>query len=126
MRFIKALPAVTIILSLLVACAGQQEPVDESEPAASNPGPTNTVAVAEASATATMIPPTETSPPPEPTELPPLEEPTAAPTVEPTEVVVAEDLSEDSCLDCHRDKERLIETAAPEEEAPPSESSGVG
>jgi hypothetical protein len=31
----------------------------------------------------------------------------------------------DTCLGCHMDKERLIETAAPEEKTP-SESSGVG
>jgi cytochrome c5 len=36
-----------------------------------------------------------------------------------------EDISEDHCLDCHTDKDRLIDTAAPEEEVV-EESSGEG
>lgn len=59
------------------------------------------------------------TPTPEPEPMPlPTEEPTLVPTSVPTEVV-------DYCVDCHTDKEQLISTAKPVEEAE-SESSGVG
>jgi len=45
------------------------------------------------------------------------------PTAEPTEEVMAE---VDYCLSCHTDKEQLVATAKPEEEAAESESKGVG
>lgn len=65
-------------------------------------------------ATATTVPttnnvPTATS---KPTDTP-------EPTEEPEEVVT-------NCVLCHSDKEMLIETARPEEEKEPGESSGVG
>ena len=54
-------------------------------------------------------------------------EPTASavPTTPPTETPEIVASVTDECLACHMDKEKLIETAAPEEKAP-SESSGVG
>ncbi len=47
----------------------------------------------------------------------------APPTAEPTEEAVVE---VDYCLSCHTDKEQLVATAKPEEEAAESESKGVG
>jgi hypothetical protein len=62
-------------------------------------------------------------------------EPTSEPTEEPvgpteiSEVVVnespSEDIPEDECLNCHSDKQSLIDNAKPEEEVA-SESSGEG
>ncbi len=55
---------------------------------------------------------------PEPTSSP---IPTPSPTESPEMVASVSD----ECLACHMDKDKLVETAAPEEKAP-SESSGVG
>lgn len=51
--------------------------------------------------------------------------PTSQPEAEAVAVVAEEEIQGNECLDCHRDKQRLIDTAAVEEEAP-DESSGVG
>lgn len=60
----------------------------------------------------------ETPPPPLPTAT--AEEKPVA-----TETVVAAEPETDECVACHTDKERLVETAAPEADAE-GESKGVG
>ncbi len=58
--------------------------------------------------------------------------PAAAPTVEPTALepvaptaTVQTVAAKDTCVECHTDKEQLIQTAKPEE-VKPKESEGVG
>lgn len=55
-------------------------------------------------------------------------EPTVAAEVQATEVAAEPiDMETDSCVDCHTDKDKLTETADPEEEdAHGEESEGVG
>jgi hypothetical protein len=56
----------------------------------------------------------------------PVENPAAVvPTHEPTPQAAPE-AEMDECLSCHSDKDRLIETAKPDEESAESESKGVG
>lgn len=102
-----------LLMALFLTACGQEEP----------PTPTEQVAVVEEAATDTPEPATATATAtntPEPTET---TAPTATTEPTPTEEVVAE--VNDECLSCHADKDRLIETAATEEETP-NESSGVG
>jgi hypothetical protein len=103
---------------LLAACGEDESPMPTEQAAAEAPTvvaeeeATNTPEPPEPTATATETPaPTETMAP----------TPTTEPT--PTEEVIAE--VSDQCLACHSDKDQLINTAKPEEQAP-SESSGVG
>ncbi len=67
----------------------------------------------------------ETTPTAELEEVTPKPTATIAPTPIPTETSEIVASSTDQCLACHMDQEKLMETAAPEEQAP-SESSGVG
>ncbi|PKO12822.1 MAG: hypothetical protein CVU39_22050 [Chloroflexi bacterium HGW-Chloroflexi-10] len=50
---------------------------------------------------------------------------TQAATSVPTQPVAVEP-AKNTCLDCHTDKQRLIDTTAPEEESAEEESEGVG
>ncbi|MGD9093755.1 MAG: hypothetical protein PVF74_12975 [Anaerolineales bacterium] len=94
-----------LAMVLLAACGG---------------APTNTAPV-ETEVTEVVLPTeTEVEQDPTPTEVPTVEPtPTEIPTEVPTEVPI------DECLECHQDKDRLIDTAKPEEEVV-SESSGEG
>lgn len=60
-----------------------------------------------------------------PTEAATETEPTAPATEEATPVAVASAVPDTECLNCHTDKQHLIDTAAPVVEAE-SESKGVG
>ena len=108
--------ALSILLLFLLGCASQ--PTVEESAEIDQPMVT---AVAElivteaATDTATAPPPTVTT---EPTDIPSPTE-TPEPTAEPTAVVT-------NCVLCHSDKDLLIDTADPEEEKEPGESSGVG
>jgi PBP1b-binding outer membrane lipoprotein LpoB len=115
-----------IVLSLAIAfilgaCSPSGEPSDEDASQntveVAQEVPTNT-AEPTATETSTAVP-TETAAPTETATVAP--SPTPVPSPTPEEIVA----STDACLNCHLDKEQLIETAAPEEKAP-SESSGVG
>ena len=111
------IPLVLSILLLLLLGCSSPAPAEES---AEIEQPTVT-AVAElivteaATETETALPPTATA---EPTDIPKPTD-TPEPTAEPTAVVT-------NCIFCHSDKEMLIDTADPEEEKEPAESSGVG
>ena len=109
-----------LILLLLVACGQSETTTIEEGPSAV--GTAADLAVAEATVTETSQPPTETAVPPTETAEPTATiAPTATVTFTPTpEAVVS------SCLDCHGEKQTLIDTAAPPEEPESSESSGVG
>jgi nitrate reductase cytochrome c-type subunit len=112
----------TILISFLLAmllftaCGQNEATTAGNEPAA----------VEEATAVAAVVMATETSQPIEETAAPTAEPEEAPATEEPTPAPVLEITSE-NCLNCHGDKEQLIDTAAPEpEETESSESSGVG
>ena len=109
------------LLIVLLAACGQSEttPIEEEPSAVAT---ATELAVAEAAATETSQPPTDTAVPPTETAEPTATiAPTATATFTPTPEAVAS-----SCLDCHGDKQTLIDTAAPPEEPESSESSGVG
>jgi len=109
-----------LILLLLAACGQSETATIEEEPTAVETA--TDLAVVEAAVTETSQPPTETAVPPTETA-----EPTA--TIAPTETVTFTPTPEavaSSCLDCHGDKQTLIDTAALPEEPESSESSGVG
>lgn len=129
MNIIKtALLGVCLLPIALAACTASSEPAAEISP---------TMAAAPAAETeaAAQLPTSEpTEAPVEPTATSEVEEPTltpAPPALVPTadagdsqETAVA--ASVDHCLACHMDKAQVIASAAPPEEKPPSESSGVG
>ena len=113
MKQIKIILLTLLLTLLLSACGTEPEAEDVLEVAApaataiaaietDTPAPTNT---------AVPLPPTAT--------IPPTTEPTPIPTEEPVSEV-------SNCIQCHSDKQLLIDTASPEEEKEPSESSGVG
>ena len=96
------IPLGILALILLVGCGQSGTPIVSE--------PTNTVEISPAPPTAEKILPTATS---------------EAEAVESTPVNAQEDEPTDECLECHTDKQRLIDTAKPEEEVV-SESSGEG
>ena len=104
MRILKVLILCGICLVVFTACQSAAEPMAT---------PLQTEETSE------VVPPTPTdAPPPTPSEVP----------TEPAEeaAVVGEvDQPVDECQECHIDKERLIDTAKPEEDVE-SESSGEG
>lgn len=109
-----------LVLLILAACGQSEATPSEEDPVAIDTA--TEVAVAEVAATDTSQPPTETAVPPTETAEPTATTaPTATIAFTPTPEIVAS-----SCLDCHGDKETLIDTAAPVEEVESSESSGVG
>lgn len=101
---------ILLLLFIITAC-GADEASDVVTEAPADPQPT---AVAVASSTATLAPPTATA-----TSLPP----TA--TAEPTATATPEAVDA-NCVSCHADQEQLIAVAAPEIAPEESESSGVG
>ena len=109
---------ISLLLAMLLftACGQNEATTTGDEPSAVEEA-AEVVAVAEATETSQPIEETaeETA---EPEEEPAAEETTP----EPAPVMTSE-----NCLNCHGDKEQLIDTAAPEpEETESSESSGVG
>ncbi len=112
-----------VVAVLLAACSPTDEPegagASLNTPEAIQDIPTPTDEPMEmATATITEAPTETTAPTETATSVP---SSTPIPTATPEEIASVSD----TCLDCHMDKERLIETGAPEEKAP-SESSGVG
>jgi nitrate reductase cytochrome c-type subunit len=123
----QSLAFLSLALMVMVACGGGTEPAVFTEATSIQKAQ---VELAEETATVEADA-ADASPTPSPTEDPTAavtmtaisETPTAMPT--PSQEPIAQ-ADQDHCLRCHGDKERLIETAAPVEEKPPSESSGVG
>ena len=114
----KTIIMLLVVAAFLAACGQEESPTPTEQAAATAP-----TAVVEEASTATPEPPEPTA---TATELPAPTEtlaPTATTEPTPTEEVIAE--VSDECLACHSDKDQLINTVAPEEQAP-SESSGVG
>jgi cytochrome c553 len=104
-----------LLLLFIIAACGADEASDEVTEAPADQQPT---AVAVASETATLAPPTATS-----TSVPPTA--TAEPTAEPTATASPEAVDA-NCVSCHADQEQLIAVAAPEIAPEEGESSGVG
>ncbi len=110
-----------VTLFLLSACGSVNEPAVEVETVLP---PTEVAAVTEATATMVIVAPTETAV--SATDIEPTATALPAATEAPAPTDTPEPLVMDNCMSCHSDKDMLIDTAAPEEEKEPSESSGVG
>lgn len=114
MKPIKISLVLSILLLLLLGCSAQAPAKESAEIEQPTVTAVADLIVTEAATdTATAPPPTA-----EPTDIPKPTD-TPEPTAEPTAVVT-------NCVFCHSDKEMLIDTADPEEEKEPAESSGVG
>ncbi len=98
-----------LVLVFLVGCGQQTPSTVEVEPTE-----TNIAQPVEPTSIPTAIPTEESA---EPTDEPSVDESAADSS--------SEDIPEDECLNCHTDKQSLIDTAKPEEEVV-SESSGEG
>ena len=130
MKIIKTTTFIFFLLFLVAACSstGELEPTAVFNQSDTPPRATQLaqiveqavtqIEVAEPTATNTAVP--TNAPPTAPSEATAVPEPTKEPTPEPIEIVM------DNCMTCHNDKEKLIQTADPEEEKEPGESSGVG
>lgn len=111
MRRILLMVSMLFFVLLAVGCQSPAGPTPLASPVTeANSSPTDTA---------------EKEPQPTTTEL--IEEPTPENTVTeaPTEIAVITPEPADECLECHQDKQSLIDTAKPEEEQV-SESSGEG
>lgn len=98
-----------LVLIFLVGC-GQQTPATTE----AKPTETHIAQPVEPTSIPTVAPTEESA---EPTDEPPVDEVAADSS--------SQDIPEDECLNCHTDKQSLIDTAKPEEEVV-SESSGEG